>query len=192
MFAGSREMMESHRRIGLMLSTCSMLEGELAYLNWQLFAFDWDKKNSQATEINRQNALRDERGKDEWSWDTPLKKRANKTGLAFGQKSVKDRLKEDDEGKKLAKRWADIRVLIEDVAQKRNDYAHSSLKWRAGALEREFGKLWGGTFPTSEEQENELSANVSRLVQEVGALSTELGFYLPFADNNLRLMASIG
>ena len=182
-FTGQKELFEATQRVGMVIGACARLEQAVAYLEWQLFAFSWDKENPQASEYDRQTALRSER--EARNRYAPLNQRLKATSKAFSTPIISERISREVGLKLLRRRWAGLRQRAETFGEKRNMLGHTYLCWSDGKVWREIGRPWNEKIPVSEEEDKALNDSIHELAHEIGRYATELGSLLPFADHDL-------
>lgn len=181
-FVGQKELYEAAQRVGMVIGACARLEQTVAYLEWQLLAFSWDKENPEASEYERQIALRVEReARNKYA---PLNQRLKATSKAFATPQISERISKEKRLELLRRQWPGLRRRAEVLGEKRNMLGHTYLLWGEGKVWREVGRPWNEKIPVTEDEDNALSQEIAQLTQEIGALATELGNLLPFADHD--------
>lgn len=183
---GQDKLFEAMQRVGMVMGACARLEHSVAYLEWQLIAYSWDKDNPKASENERQIALRGEREcRNKFA---PLKQRLKATSKAFEAFHVAERIREDRQLQSLQQQWPGLRERAERLGEKRNMIGHTSLWWSAGQVLRQIGRPWNENIPVNEEEDNALSNDLHNLAHEIGTITTQLGTLLPFADHDLIIV----
>ena len=89
MMVGDQELRDAQCRVGMIISNCAMLEAAIAYLEWQLVAFAWDKANPAASEADRQNTLRTRRS--DWDKYATLDQRLAAASRAMDAPAISER-----------------------------------------------------------------------------------------------------
>lgn len=187
-FTGDEELFDALCRVGMIVCACARLEGAIAYFEWQLVAFTWEKQNPQASAAGRQKALRAERA----SWDryVQLTHRLSSATKAFEAQPVSSRISKDKELRRLRRHWESLREEARKLGEKRNSIGHTYLSWRDGKVQREIGRPWSEKTVVSKAEDNVLIKDLTELTVEIGKLTTKLGQLLPFADDDQILIVA--
>lgn len=179
---GRDEIAAAHRRGGQIIDACARLEEALSYLEWQLTAYAWDKENSQATEADRQTALREVRAR--WDRYLQLDGRLTRVTHAFENGHVSSRIGRHARLRQLRRDWETMRERIRSLGLRRNEVVHTVLGWSDGRVIRRIARPWTQTTVVSEADDNMLWSELGKMANELEAYSTELGVLLPFADDD--------
>lgn len=186
---GEIELREAHCRVGMIISNCAMLEAAIAYLEWQLFAFSWDKSYPTASPLERQSALAAKR--DEWNRYSSLEQRLAAASKAFDVSAVSVRANREPRVRELRIKWNKLREEARKLAEKRNKIGHTQLGWSNGHVVRTVGRPWQESVAVIAEEDEALRSDIGMLAIEIGILTTELGAALPFADADQIITAGV-
>jgi len=181
-FVGQQELAEAHRRAGQIIDACAHLEEAVSYLEWQLTAYAWDKNNSQATQADRQTALRVAR--DTWDKYMQLEARLTRVTKAFDNADVSCRIQQHARLQQLRRSWETLRERIRALGRKRNDVVHTTVSWSNGKVIRQVGRPWKQAIVVSASTDQALWSDLGNMAIEVGRYTTELGRLMPFADED--------
>ncbi|OCK55434.1 hypothetical protein [Bradyrhizobium sp. LMTR 3] len=179
---GDEELLSAHQRVGMIINAGSRLEEAVAYLQWQLTAFSWDKDNPQATASDRQLALRTERAN--WDKYAHLNDRLRLTTKAFDAQHVANVVSTDRKLKTLRSQWNTLSERARKLGEKRNLIGHTFLTWSSGKVFREIGRPWSERVEVSEKDDNDQISEIGALTTEIALYTTELGTLLPFSDDD--------
>ena len=188
MFVGEQELRDAQCRVGMIISNCAMLEAAVAYLEWQLVAFTWDKENPTASPADRQAAIIARR--NDWNKYTPLDSRLGSASNAMNASAITERANRVPRVRELRSKWNKLREEARDCGVKRNVIGHTELAWHNGRVVRTIGRPWQESAPVSEADDEALRSEIGRVAIEISALTTELGFALPFADQDQIISVS--
>lgn len=186
--AGEQELRDAQCRIGMIISNCAMLESAIAYLEWQLVAFAWDKANPSASDADRQNTLRARR--EAWDKYATLDQRLGAASRAMDAPAISERANRDAGIKKLRSDWNKLRQDARLCGVKRNIIGHTTLEYGNGQVFRTVGRPWQESVPVSAADDDALLSEIGRVAMDIMTLTTALGFALPFADQDQIITAT--
>ncbi|TMJ03417.1 MAG: hypothetical protein E6G97_09780 [Alphaproteobacteria bacterium] len=179
---GGDEIAAAHRRAGQIIDACARLEAAVSYLEWQLTAYAWDKNHPQATQPDRQTALRAERAN--WDKYLHLDGRLTRVTRAFENAPVAGRVRQDARLQQLRRDWEALRERVRSLGLRRNEVVHTALGWSDGKVIRQIGRPWKQTTVVSDTDDNILWSELGNMANEIQSYTTELGRLLPFADDD--------